>query len=120
MPEPERPTSGTRLSYWGVGAPPRQGTVGGAAARLEGVLSLLGSCLVVTAGNGRAVHPVFPAGKAAWDDASGTLRFAGKTYRPGDRITLGGGGIGSPSAYAQEAGVRIAPCPVSDLWAVLS
>ncbi|HEX9948051.1 MAG TPA: hypothetical protein VGA98_10970 [Allosphingosinicella sp.] len=120
MPEPARPKSATRLSYWGVGAPPRQGPLGGAAARLEGILSRLGGCLVVTLGNGRAVHPVFPSGKATWDEASGTLRFEGKIYRPGDRIILGGGGITSPSAYARESGVEIAPCPEENLWAVIA
>jgi hypothetical protein len=111
---------GTRLSYWGVGAPARDGPTGGAAARLEGVLSRLGGCLVVIPGNGISVQPVFPAGKARWDEASQTLIFAGKAYRPGDRITLGGGGIASPSAYAREPGVAIAPCAQSDLWVVIA
>jgi hypothetical protein len=84
------------------------------------VLERLGGCLVVSAGNGLSVHPVFPAGKAAWDEASGMLRFAGRGYRPGERIVLGGGGIGSPSAYAQEPGVAIAPCAVRRLWAVIA
>jgi hypothetical protein len=120
MPEPAPPASATRLSYWGVGAPAREGPVGGAAARLDGILSRLGGCLVVTPGNGRPVHPVFPAGKAVWDEASGTLRFAGRTYRPGDPITLGGGGIASPSAFLSERGVQVAPCPVSDYWVVVA
>lgn len=120
MPSSVPPASGTRLSYRGVGLPPSRGAVGGAAARFGGVLSRLDGCLVVTAPNGIRVQPVFPAGKAVWDEASGTLRFAGKTYRPGDRIVLGGGGIGSRSAYALEAGVEIAPCGVSDLWAVIA
>jgi hypothetical protein len=119
-PEAEQPAPGTRLSYWGVGAPPRSGPAGGAAARLEGVLSRLGGCIVVTPGNGRSVHPVFPAGKAVWGEASGRLRFAGRTYRPGDRIVLGGGGIGSPADYARQPGVEIASCPESDLWAVIA
>ena len=111
---------GVRLSYWGVGIPRQGPGAGGAAARHEGILSRMGDCLVVTAGNGRPIHPVFPSGKAVWDEASGTLRFAGRTYRPGDRIAFGGGGITSPSAYAREAGVEIAPCAVRDLWAVIA
>lgn len=120
MPEPVPPADGLRLSYWGVGAPPRRGAVGGAAARFSGVLSRLGGCLVVTAPNGIQVQPVFPAGKAAWDEASGTLNFEGKSYRPGDRIEFGGGGVGSPSAYARETGVEIAPCGATRIWAVIA
>jgi hypothetical protein len=120
MPKPGQPTAGIRLSYWGVGVPPPKGPVGGAAARLEGVLSRLGGCIVVTPGNGRPVHPVFPAGKAQWDEASGTLRLAGKTYRAGDRIVLGGGGITSPSVFLRESGVQVVSCPVNDYWVVIA
>ncbi|HYW15567.1 MAG TPA: hypothetical protein VE891_05370 [Allosphingosinicella sp.] len=120
MSKPAPPATGIRLSYRGVGAPSRQGPVGGAAALFSGVLSRLGGCLVVTAPNGVRVQPVFPAGKAVWNESSGTLRFAGKTYRPGDRILLGGGGITSPSAYARETGVKIATCPERNLWAVVA
>ena len=120
MPEPVPPASGTRLSYWGVGVSPPQGQDGGAAARLDGILERLDGCLVVNLGNGRAVHPVFPAGKAVWDEASGTLRLAGKTFRPGHPITLGGGGITSTSAFLRETGVVIAPCPVSNYWVVVA
>ena len=120
MPEPEYAAeAATRLSFWGVGQP-GGGAVGGAAARLEGVLSRLGGCLVVTADNGSRVQPVFPAGKARWNEAARTLSFAGRDYRPGDRIVLGGGGVGAPSAYAREAGVAIAPCLESDLWVVIA
>jgi hypothetical protein len=119
MPEAESPTTGTSLSFWGVGLP-QGGPVGGAAARLDGVLSRLGGCLVVTASNGKRVQPVFPAGKAHWDESTATLSFGGRKYRAGDSITLGGGGVSSPSAYAGEAGVRIADCPVGDLFAVVA
>ena len=115
---PPPPTEGVRLSYWGVGIAPGDGPEGGAAARLEGVLSRLGACLVVRIGDGRPIHPVFPAGKARWDEAAGALIFAGRTYRPGERIVLGGGGV--PPRYARESGVELAPCAVSDLWAVIA
>lgn len=115
MPEPERATTEIRLSYWGVGMPP---PVGGAAARLEGTLSRLGGCLIVIPGNGMRIQPVFPAGKARWNAAAGTLSFAGREYRPGDRITLGGGG--AAPAFRGESGVEIAPCEVSDLWVVIA
>jgi hypothetical protein len=120
MPESVARTSGTRLSYWGVGALPRQGLAGGAAGRFGGLLSRLGGCLVVTAPNGIQVQPVFPAGKAVWDEASGTLSFQGRSYRPGDSIDFGGGTVSSPSAYARQTGVELAPCAVSKIWSVIA
>jgi hypothetical protein len=108
-----------RLSYWGVGMVPPDGPVAGAAARIDGVLSRVGGCLVVAIDGGTRLHPVFPAAKAQWNSATGTLSLAGAQYRLGDRITLGGGGVASPSAYRGEAGVEIAPCEVSDLWVVI-
>lgn len=109
-----------RLSHWGVGTPLSDGPVGGATARIDGVLSRVGGCLVVDSDGGVRTHPVFPAGKAQWNPATGTLSFAGRLYRPGDPITLGGGGVASPSAYRREAGVEIAPCEISDLWVVIA
>lgn len=120
MTQAEQPASGIRLSFSGVGEPPRPGPAGGAAGRLSGVLSRLGECLVVTAPNGLRVQPVFPAGKAVWDEAAGALIFAGRSYRPGDSIEFGGGGITSPSAYARVPGVEIAPCAESKVWAVIA
>lgn len=120
MPEPDTEATEIRLSYWGVGMQPSDGPVGGAAARLDGILSPVGGCLVVESDGGLRVQPVFPADKAQWNPATGTLSFAGRLYRPGDRITLGGGGVASPSAYGSEAGVEIAPCEVSDLWVVIA
>lgn len=120
MPESAARTSGTRLSYWGVEVPPRQGPVGGAAGRFSGVLSRLDGCLVVTAPNGIQVQPVFPAGKAGWDEASGTLSFQGRSYRSGDSIEFGGGTVSSPSAYARQTGVELAPCAVSTIWSVIA
>jgi hypothetical protein len=46
--------------------------------------------------------------------------LAGRLYRLGDRITLGGGGVALPSTYRREAGVEIVPCEVSDLWVVIA
>jgi len=119
-PEREGETSEIRLSYWGVGMAPPGGPVVGAAARTYGVLARVRGCLVVDPDGGARLHPVFPAGKARWNPDTGTLSFAGRLYRLGDRITLGGGGVASPSAYRREAGVEIAPCGVSDLWVVIA
>jgi hypothetical protein len=119
-PTPDREATGIRLSYWGVGSAPPEGPIGGAAARMDGTLTRVGGCLVVESDGGVRLHPVFPAGTARWDPDAGTLGFEGRTYRPGDRITLGGGGVASPSAYGREAGVEIAPCEVGELWVVIA
>jgi hypothetical protein len=118
--ERDRETTEIRLSFWGVGMAPTDGAVGGAAARIDGVLSRVRGCLAVDSNGGHQLHPVFPAGKAQWNPGTGTLSFAGKLYRLGDRITLGGGGVASPSAYRREAGVEVVPCEVSDLWVVIA
>jgi hypothetical protein len=120
MPERDRGTAEIRLSYWGVGVTPSDEPVAGPAARFDGILSRVGGCLVVESDGGVPLHPVFPAGKAQWDPDTGTLGFAGRLYRLGDRITIGGGGVTSPSTYRREAGVEIAPCEVSDLWVVIA
>jgi hypothetical protein len=119
-PEQDRETTEIRLSYWGVGMAPLDGPVGGAMARIDGVLSRVRGCLVVDYDGGVRLHPVFPADKAQWNPATGTLSFAGRLYRLGDRITLGGGRVTSPSAYRREAGAEIAPCEVSELWVVIA
>jgi hypothetical protein len=119
-PERDRETTEIRLSYWGVGMAPSDGPVGGAAARVDGVLSRVRGCLVIDVDGGLRLHPVFPAGKARWNPATGTLSFAGRLYRLGDRITVGGGGVALPSTYRREAGVEIAPCEVTDLWVVIA
>jgi hypothetical protein len=118
-PERDRETTEIRLSYWGIAMALSDGPVGGATARIDGILSRVRGCLVVDSDGGVRLHPVFPAGKARWNPATGTLSFAGKLYRLGDRITLGGG-VASPSAYPREAGVEVAPCEVSDLWVVIA
>lgn len=113
-----RETGEIRLSRWGVGVPRPDGPVGGAAARIDGVLSRVGACLIVESEGGAKVHPVFPSDQVRWDATSGTLRFAGSTYRLGDRITLGGGGVASEN-FRRETGVEIAPCEISDVWVVI-
>jgi hypothetical protein len=118
-PERGPDTTEIRLSFWGVGVAPSDGPVGGATARMDGVLSRVRGCLVVDSGGGVRLHPVFPAGAAQWNPSTGTLSFAGRLYRLGDRITLGGGGV-TPSVFRREAGIEIAPCEVSDLWVVIA
>ena len=107
-----------RLSVWGLTQPPPGGVEGGAAAWHEGVLSRLGNCLIVTGGN-RPIHPVFPARKVRWNEAEQSLTLAGKDYRLGDRIGLGGGGA-APAFDRRSADVDIAPCAVGDLWVVIA
>lgn len=118
MSEAVQPATRMRLSYWGIGVSRPAGAIGGAAARIDGVLSRLGSCLIVAAGETR-VHAVFPMTKARWDEGTGTLSFGGRNYRVGDRITLGGGGA-SPAIKDHPSDLDIAPCEVSRLWIVIA
>jgi hypothetical protein len=115
----ENRTMETRLSFRGIGVD-RSGrrTVGGATAILDGVLSRVGNCLIVTAPNGTRVQPVFLAGTATWDAEAETLVYRGKNYRLGDRISLGGGGVAPSSARGREPGVEIVDCEVNELFAV--
>jgi hypothetical protein len=112
-------TMETRLSYRGIGVD-RSGrrTVGGATAILNGVLSRVGNCLIVTAPNGIRVQPVFLAGTATWDAEAETLAYRGTNYRLGDRISLGGGAVAPSSAHRREPGVEIVDCEVAELFAV--
>lgn len=115
----ENRTMEIRLSYRGIGVD-RSGrrTVGGATAILDGVLSRVGNCLIVTAPNGIRVQPVFLAGTATWDAEAETLVFRGKNYRLGDRVRFGGGAVAPSSAHRQEPGVDIVECEAGELFAV--
>jgi hypothetical protein len=115
----ENRTMEIRLSYHGIGVD-RSGrrAVGGATAILNGVLSRVGNCLVVTAPNGIRVQPFFLAGTERWDAASETLVMRGKNYRLGDRISLGGGGVAPSFDPGREPGVDIVECEVGELFAV--
>jgi hypothetical protein len=115
----ENRTVETRLSFRGIGVD-RSGrrTVGGATAILDGVLSRVGNCLIVTAPNGIRVQPVFLAGTATWNAEAETLVLRGKNYRLGDRIRLGGGGVAPSSAHGHGPGVEIVDCEVDELFAV--
>ena len=109
----------TRLSYQGIWVD-RSGrrTVGGATAILDGVLSRVGNCLIVTAPNGIRVQPLFLAGTARWDAEAETLVYRGKNYRLGDRIALGGGAVAPSFATGHEPGVDVVECEVGELFAV--
>jgi hypothetical protein len=115
----ENRTMDIRLSYHGIGVD-RSGrrAVGGATAILNGVLSRVGNCLVVTAPNGIRVQPLFLAGTAKWDTASETLVYRGKNYRLGDRIAFGGGAVAPSFDPGREPGVDIVECEVGELFGV--
>jgi hypothetical protein len=90
------------------------------AARWEGVLGLKGRCLVIT-GDGSAAAfavPVFPEGRAQWDNEARVLTFNGKRYAIGDRIVVGGSfnNLGRPGLPA----IRdLSPdCPGDSVWLV--
>lgn len=88
------------------------GVVGSALALAQGRLVLRDHCLLLTAPDGRTILPVFPSDRVRWDAPSRTLIHQGRNYRPGDQITIGGGGVRKDSpAMTRIAGLvdRCAP-----------
>ena len=79
-------------------AEPDGGIRASATARLTGVLALRDDCLVLDVEGGPPVQPVFPADEVRWDAASRQLAYAGRSYRLGDEVTVGGGGVESDRA----------------------
>lgn len=85
-------------------------------ARLSGTLALANGCVAIAAGD-RMSLLVFPEGAAAWDRSAGALAFAGREYRPGDRIEVGGSASGGP-AVAGLAGNAPPACSDLQRWYV--
>lgn len=96
----------------------RGGVAGSALAMLEGRLVEREGCLVIEREGGLAVQPVFPEGSARWDDGARRLVFNGMSYRVGDRIRVGGGGIGDEAKYSARPGVSIPACRTESLFIV--
>jgi hypothetical protein len=94
------------------------GVAGSAGARLEGRLAARLGCLVVDVGGGRVFQPVFPAGRVRWEASSERLFIDGAAYRPGDRIALGGGGVGDRQGFARASGASIPQCGGAELFVV--
>ena len=64
---------------------------GGMDALLEGTLTVIEDCVVVTQSDGSIAVPVFPVGDASWDGDEGVLSWRGDEFREGDPISVGGG-----------------------------
>lgn len=86
------------------------GVAGSAGARLEGKLTARGGCLLVDVGGGRVFQPVFPVGRVRWEKSTERLFIDGAVHRLGDRIALGGGGLGDRETFAGASGATIPPC----------
>lgn len=71
----------------------KDGVSASALARITGKLQLQDNCLVVVSSDGRALQPVFGRNTVEWDSASQQLNYNRRTYRMGDAIVLGGGGV---------------------------
>lgn len=62
---------------------------GGATAAASGRLAVRGRCLVLEAG-GERINLAFATAQTRWDSAAGALRIGERTFRPGERIEVGG------------------------------
>jgi hypothetical protein len=67
----------------------------GGRDRLTGTLRFEDGCVTVTPSNGKPVVPVFRSGAAEVDGEPTELRWKGKTYADGSRISLDGDMPGS-------------------------
>jgi hypothetical protein len=70
----------------------------GPAVGAPGVLEVDGVCLYLRAQDGTRTLPVFATASTRWDRATGTLEAAGKRFKPGDKVLLGGGPIATVPA----------------------
>ncbi len=68
---------------------------GGNSALLEGVVRVVGGCFLVETDLGERYLPYFPEDEVEWSDEG--LRYAGRTYREGDAVALGGA-VSGPSS----------------------
>jgi hypothetical protein len=97
---------------------PKGGIPASALALVEGRLAELDGCLVIAREGGVSVQPVFPDGSARWDEGARRLIFNGAAYRIGDKITVGGGGVGDEAKYSARPGVSIPQCRAGSLFIV--
>lgn len=65
-----------------------------------GVLEVDGPCLYLRASDGTRTLPVFAMGQVRWNGPAGTLEAGGRSYRPGQPVTLTGNPAGTLPAGA--------------------
>jgi hypothetical protein len=88
----------------------------GSSAQLIGTIDLSKDCLTVEDELDGPFVPVFPDSEVEWDGSA--LTYLGKTYQPGDEITLGGGPGGDevgtiPDGCGRTRPWLVAPSPKS-------
>jgi hypothetical protein len=83
---PEAPTSGTRSSEVRLPLLPAGGD--SALVGATGVLEVEGPCLYLRAADGSRTLPLFAIQGVQWSD--GALVVNDRSFRPGQRVTLGG------------------------------
>ena len=73
----------------------------GLSVAAPGTLVVDGRCLYLRAKNGTLTLPVFATFDTRWDRAAGALVVGGRTFRPGDAVTLGGSPLDAPPPNAE-------------------
>ncbi|HEX9966046.1 MAG TPA: hypothetical protein VGB04_13805 [Allosphingosinicella sp.] len=94
------------------------GKVTSPAGLVAGTLGVRRNCLVVVGATGVTTLPIFREGSFGWDPAAGTLRFAGRAYRLGDKLTLPGGNMPKRSPFVADHRAVIDRCGAADVFIV--
>lgn len=89
----------------------------GPAAALPGRLELDGRCLYLRLADGSRVLPAFQMEGLGWNRSAGVLEWRGRTFRPGDRVELGGAFERGSSAILPWRQAPAAECDASRIWA---
>jgi hypothetical protein len=91
---------------------------GGPTALLDGVLEVRDGCLYVRSENGYATYVVWPAGYSLRVDGDSVAVYDGWSlrYRPGDRVTEGGGWYDDTTFVKERLveGTLPAACPTDE------
>lgn len=80
---------GSASANSGVALALLQPNQGGATAASAGVLAVRGRCVVLEAG-GTLTNLAFATPQTVWDAAAGALRVGSRTFRPGEKVEVGG------------------------------
>lgn len=76
-------------------------------ARLTATVLDSNGCVLLEHDGSRVV-PVFPEGSVVLDQKTRSFRYQGRTYRPGDQITVGGGA--APTSGPPPVGLALNEC----------